>query len=113
MARPISRCIAATCTRRWRRSFPPDRVHLGKRLVGLAARGDRVALTFADGSEVETGAVIGADGVHSLVREHVADQSRRASPAASPIAPRSRPRGCAASRSARRARNGGGPTATS
>jgi len=28
-------------------------------------------LTFADGSEVEASAVIGADGVHSLVREHV------------------------------------------
>jgi salicylate hydroxylase/6-hydroxynicotinate 3-monooxygenase len=57
---------------------PPECMHLGLRLVGLETRGDRVALSFADGSEVEATAVIGADGVHSLVREHVAG----------PVAPR-------------------------
>jgi salicylate hydroxylase/6-hydroxynicotinate 3-monooxygenase len=50
---------------------PDDCVHLGKKLTGIEARGARMALTFADGSEVEASAVIGADGVHSLVREHV------------------------------------------
>ena len=44
----------------------------------IAARGPRVELGFADGSEVEADLVIGADGVHSLVREHVVgpDQAR-------------------------------------
>jgi salicylate hydroxylase/6-hydroxynicotinate 3-monooxygenase len=81
---------------------PAECVHLGKRLVGINARGPRadepgsgrvsgartielprwplaslasaarIELRFADGTEVETSAVIGADGVHSLVRDHVA-----------------------------------------
>jgi 2-polyprenyl-6-methoxyphenol hydroxylase-like FAD-dependent oxidoreductase len=50
---------------------PADSVHRGKRLVRLAEEGAKVALGFADGSEVLADAVIGADGVHSLVREHV------------------------------------------
>ncbi|MCC6780871.1 MAG: FAD-dependent monooxygenase [Hyphomicrobiales bacterium] len=57
---------------------PSDRVHLGKRLVGIASRGERIALSFADGSAVEAAAVIGSDGVHSLVRDYVAG----------PVAPR-------------------------
>jgi 2-polyprenyl-6-methoxyphenol hydroxylase-like FAD-dependent oxidoreductase len=48
---------------------PSDRVHLDKRLVGLDAYGDGVTLAFADGSRAHAGAVIGADGVHSVVRE--------------------------------------------
>jgi len=50
---------------------PAECVHLGKELVGIDAHGDRVGLTFADGSEVAAEAVIGADGVHSLVRDHI------------------------------------------
>jgi salicylate hydroxylase/6-hydroxynicotinate 3-monooxygenase len=50
---------------------PPERVRLGKRLVGLAPRGERVRLEFADGSHAEADAVIGADGVHSVVRERL------------------------------------------
>ncbi|MGZ5881111.1 MAG: FAD-dependent monooxygenase [Xanthobacteraceae bacterium] len=47
-------------------------VHLGKKLVAINARGARIELSFADGSEVEADAVIGADGVHSLIRDYVA-----------------------------------------
>jgi 2-polyprenyl-6-methoxyphenol hydroxylase-like FAD-dependent oxidoreductase len=50
---------------------PADSVHRGKKLVRIAEEGAKVALGFADGSEVRADAVIGADGVHSLVREHV------------------------------------------
>ena len=50
---------------------PADTVHMGKTLVRIAADGARTALAFADGSEILADAVIGADGVHSLVREHV------------------------------------------
>ena len=50
---------------------PAASVHRGKRLVRIAEEGAKVALGFADGSEVLADAVIGADGVHSLVREHV------------------------------------------
>ena len=50
---------------------PADSVHRGKKLVRIAEEGARIALGFADGSEVLADVVIGADGVHSLVREHV------------------------------------------
>ena len=51
---------------------PADCVHLGKKLVAIKARGARIELNFADGTEVEAEAVIGADGVHSLIRNYVA-----------------------------------------
>jgi len=44
-------------------------VHLGKELVGLEQRGGQVELAFADGTRVRADAVVGADGVHSTVRE--------------------------------------------
>jgi len=49
-------------------AVPPDVIRLGHRLVGLD-QADRVRLRFADGSSAEADAVIGADGVHSVVRE--------------------------------------------
>jgi 2-polyprenyl-6-methoxyphenol hydroxylase-like FAD-dependent oxidoreductase len=54
--------------------LPPDIFHLGKKLAGLEQRGSgsgtgRVTLKFADGTSAEADAVIGADGVHSLVRD--------------------------------------------
>jgi salicylate hydroxylase/6-hydroxynicotinate 3-monooxygenase len=57
---------------------PAERVHRGKKLVRIAGEDAKVVLGFADGGEVSADAVIGADGVHSLVREHVgiADRPR-------------------------------------
>jgi salicylate hydroxylase/6-hydroxynicotinate 3-monooxygenase len=51
---------------------PPQNVRLGKTLKRIDSNIGRAQLTFADGSEVEADAVIGADGVHSLVRTYVA-----------------------------------------
>jgi 6-hydroxynicotinate 3-monooxygenase len=51
---------------------PADTVIRGKKLVRIVEAGARVALAFADGSAIEADLVIGADGAHSLVREHVA-----------------------------------------
>jgi salicylate hydroxylase/6-hydroxynicotinate 3-monooxygenase len=48
---------------------PADIVHLGKKLVRLEQNADRVTLEFADGTREHADAVIGADGVHSVVRE--------------------------------------------
>jgi 2-polyprenyl-6-methoxyphenol hydroxylase-like FAD-dependent oxidoreductase len=50
-------------------AIPSDIVHLNKKLVGLEQADGRVTLSFGDGSEAEADAVIGADGVHSLVRD--------------------------------------------
>jgi len=48
---------------------PDEIVHLDKRLVDLEQGPDGVELEFADGSAAQADAVIGADGVHSRVRE--------------------------------------------
>jgi salicylate hydroxylase/6-hydroxynicotinate 3-monooxygenase len=50
---------------------PAERVHLGKRLVGLRQDEQSVQLDFADGSSAVAEAVVGADGVHSVVREQL------------------------------------------
>jgi salicylate hydroxylase/6-hydroxynicotinate 3-monooxygenase len=49
--------------------LPADIIHLGKRLVGVDQAAGRVTLTFADGTRASANAVIGADGVHSVVRD--------------------------------------------
>jgi salicylate hydroxylase/6-hydroxynicotinate 3-monooxygenase len=48
---------------------PGEAVHLGKKLVGLDEMRGQVRLRFADGSEARADAVVGADGVHSVVRD--------------------------------------------
>ena len=50
-------------------AVPGEAIRLGKRLDGIEPEGARVRLTFADGSAVLVDAVVGADGVHSRVRE--------------------------------------------
>lgn len=52
-------------------ALPTGAIHLGKRLIQLAQRRDSVVLTFADGDQIEASAAIGADGIHSTVREGV------------------------------------------
>ena len=46
----------------------PGMLHRGKTLVGLDRAGGQIALSFADGTRVLADAVIGADGVNSVVR---------------------------------------------
>jgi salicylate hydroxylase/6-hydroxynicotinate 3-monooxygenase len=48
---------------------PPQIVHLSMKLAAVDQTRDSARLRFVDGSEVRADAVIGADGVHSLVRE--------------------------------------------
>jgi 6-hydroxynicotinate 3-monooxygenase len=52
-------------------ALPPDIIHLNCKLVGLDQTANAVTLTFADGSYATADAVIGADGVHSVVRDIV------------------------------------------
>jgi 2-polyprenyl-6-methoxyphenol hydroxylase-like FAD-dependent oxidoreductase len=46
----------------------PATIHLGARCTGLVADGRAVVARFADGGEVAAGVLVGADGVHSVVR---------------------------------------------
>ncbi len=50
-------------------ALPADIIHRGHRLEGLDQDATGVRLRFADGREAAADAVIGADGVHSTVRE--------------------------------------------
>ncbi|MEU3794540.1 FAD-dependent monooxygenase [Streptomyces fructofermentans] len=54
----------------------PDDLRTGRRLVRTEESADRVRLTFQDGSVHEADAVVGSDGIHSVVR----DTLRRDSP---------------------------------
>ncbi|HUP93519.1 MAG TPA: FAD-dependent monooxygenase [Burkholderiales bacterium] len=47
----------------------PDSVHLNKKLLGLAQAGHEVTLAFDDETHASADLVIGADGVHSTVRD--------------------------------------------
>ena len=49
--------------------LPRERIHLGCRLVGLDDTGNHVELRFANGNRTTADIVIGADGIHSAVRE--------------------------------------------
>jgi 2-polyprenyl-6-methoxyphenol hydroxylase-like FAD-dependent oxidoreductase len=52
-------------------AVPKEIVHLGKKLTDLDQAGGRVTLHFEDRTWVTADAVIGADGVHSIVRDIV------------------------------------------
>ncbi len=49
-----------------------ETLHLDHRLAGIAEAGDAVRLDFGGGRVVEADLVVGADGVRSAVRDHVA-----------------------------------------
>jgi 2-polyprenyl-6-methoxyphenol hydroxylase-like FAD-dependent oxidoreductase len=49
--------------------LPADIIELRRRLTGLDETRGQVTLTFDDGSRAHADAVIGADGIHSIVRE--------------------------------------------
>lgn len=51
-----------------RQAVPDEDVRLGKRCTGLDRDGERHVLRFGDGSTATADVVIGADGIHSMVR---------------------------------------------
>jgi 2-polyprenyl-6-methoxyphenol hydroxylase-like FAD-dependent oxidoreductase len=52
-------------------ALPEESVRLGHRVVTIAEDADRVHLRFENGAEASGDLVIGADGVHSVVRTHL------------------------------------------
>jgi salicylate hydroxylase len=49
-------------------ALPPERLHVGHRLVDLAQEGGRVTARFENGTTAEADLLVGADGIHSRVR---------------------------------------------
>jgi salicylate hydroxylase len=52
-------------------AVPAGCVHLGHRLVGIEPHDEFVTLVFANGARREAAGLIGADGIHSVVRAHL------------------------------------------
>jgi salicylate hydroxylase len=52
-------------------AIPCDAIELGRQCTGLTQDAGGVTLTFARGDPVRCEAVIAADGIHSVLREHV------------------------------------------
>src|ERR1700732_2519541 len=48
--------------------IPADRLHVAHRFTQLLDHGDRVEARFENGASVSADALIGADGIHSVVR---------------------------------------------
>ncbi len=76
---------ATTASDRWPSAAPtsfglladrmaPDSLRLGMACTGVAEDTEAVTLRFADGQTVRADLVIGADGIHSVVRRTVAPQ---------------------------------------
>src|ERR1700732_484044 len=55
---------------------PNECINLNKKLVGLEQNGGPVTLSFADGTAAKADAVIGADGVHSVLRDIIIGPDR-------------------------------------
>jgi salicylate hydroxylase len=50
-------------------AMPAERVRLNVTCTGVRNQGNVAILDFADGTQVESDVVIGADGIHSVIRE--------------------------------------------
>lgn len=55
-------------------AMPADQVRLGKRTQSIVETPDGIALTFADGSTQRVDVLVGADGIHSMVRTAIVGQ---------------------------------------
>ena len=57
-------------------ALPAGRLHLGRRCTGFADRGDRVEVRFANGDTFDADVMVGADGIHSVVRHSLLGDER-------------------------------------
>jgi salicylate hydroxylase len=50
-------------------ALPTERLHISHRLVALTDHGDRVEAVFENGERITVDVLVGADGIHSTVRQ--------------------------------------------
>jgi salicylate hydroxylase len=55
------------------RAVPDGTVRFGRRVTAIDAGGPAATLAFADGGEAEADVVVGADGIHSVIRAALTD----------------------------------------
>lgn len=55
---------------------PNDSIQFNRKLTGIDRTSDGVRLRFADASEVTADAVIGADGIHSVIRRTIVGEDK-------------------------------------
>ncbi len=53
-----------------------DQLHLNKELIGLEASGTSYDLQFSDGSTKSSGLLLGADGIHSVIRKKLFTENK-------------------------------------
>ncbi|MGL6081083.1 FAD-dependent urate hydroxylase HpxO [Acinetobacter sp. TWP2-2-3] len=51
--------------------FGREDIHLAKKMISFVEEGECVKIQFADGSEIESDLLVGADGTHSITRAYV------------------------------------------
>lgn len=51
--------------------FGREDIHLAKKMISFVEEGESVKIQFADGSEIESDLLVGADGTHSITRAYV------------------------------------------
>ncbi|NNH86384.1 FAD-dependent urate hydroxylase HpxO [Acinetobacter terrae] len=51
--------------------FGRENIHLGKKMLSFTEANDVVTVQFADGTQVQTQLLVGADGTHSITRAYV------------------------------------------
>ena len=51
--------------------FGREDIHLAKKMISFVEEGERVKIQFANGSEIESDLLVGADGTHSITRAYV------------------------------------------
>lgn len=57
-------------------ALPPERLHLGHRLVGFSDRDGHVDVQFENGTTIKADMLVGADGIHSGVRKSLLGEER-------------------------------------
>lgn len=57
-------------------ALPAERAHAAHRLVDIEEKSERVIARFANGASIEADVIVGADGIHSRVREIIFDPEK-------------------------------------